>query len=62
MSRSTYIYVVTNVWYDQTTLVAAFTVKHELVTWANENDPKRKYTYERVRDGGAAEEPVMIEV
>lgn len=36
-------------------LVAAFTVKHELETWADQHDPERKYTYYTISDGGGYE-------
>jgi hypothetical protein len=51
MARSTYIYVL---WYEDD-FVAAFTVKHELVTWLKsvQRQPEsiEEYRVERVRDG-----------
>jgi hypothetical protein len=54
MARSAYIWVV----FDEMTedVVAAFTVKHELVTWLTRVEPpiRRWYAITRMRDGGAA--------
>lgn len=54
MARSSYIYTVQNSADD---VVAAFTVKHELVGWQEKNAGPFRIT--RVRDGGEAQQPWM---
>jgi hypothetical protein len=54
MARSSYIYVVQN---GDGDVVAAFTVKHELVTWQERNEGRFQIT--RVRDGGTEQKPWM---
>lgn len=50
MARSQYIYVVEEQHNSGDRLVAAFTVKHELVTWLKMNTGWN-YTVTRLRDG-----------
>lgn len=50
MARSTYIYIVEEHWDDGHRIVAAFTVKHELVTWLTRNTG-RDFRVIRVNDG-----------
>ena len=50
MARSTYIYLLTDP-DDHDAVVAAFTVKHEMVTWANRNSGFDHYGVLRMRDG-----------
>jgi hypothetical protein len=52
MSRASYIWIVTNA---QGGILAAFTVKHELVSWLRSEPGKiRWWNVERVRDGNPA--------
>lgn len=46
MARSTYIYLVNDGW----GVVAAFTVKHELITWLRTN-PSPEHHVKRMSDG-----------
>ncbi|MFD6400733.1 hypothetical protein [Nocardia sp. NPDC060249] len=50
MARSTHIYVVTIVGGGWQEIAAAFTVKHELVTWLRAN-PATDYRVTRLNDG-----------
>lgn len=51
MARSSYIYTVQD---SDGSVVAAFTVKHELVTWKSQNEDP--FVITRVRDGGTRQE------
>ncbi|MGY1946665.1 hypothetical protein [Nocardia asiatica] len=50
MARSQYIYIVTVAGGGWVDIVAAFTVKHELVTWLR-NNPAPDHRVTRVNDG-----------
>ena len=50
MARSSYIYILMDP-DDHDEIVAAFTVKHEMVSWANKRTDIDNYTMLRLRDG-----------
>lgn len=54
MARSTYIYVVTDA---RKQILAAFTVKHELVSWLERQVSLTGHNVWRVADGGWARKP-----
>lgn len=64
MARSTYVYVVEKDWDDGHEVVAAFTVKHELVRWLKRNTMQVGYKtfwefrVKRVRDGVSSENTI----
>lgn len=57
MARSTYVYVARTA---DGAVVAAFTVKHELIRWIG-NNPDACDNVLRLRDGGYGEPEVMIQ-
>lgn len=50
MARSSYIYILLDP-DDHDEIVAAFTVKHEMVSWADSRNGIDNYTMLRLRDG-----------
>jgi len=61
MARSNYIYVVLD--RDEpllSPLLAAFTVRHELISWLNEHDDMKGITVHRMRDGQGWRDNVNI--
>ncbi len=65
MARSQYIYLVVESGYDWSTPRAAFTVKHELVSWLRAHKPSganSEFEVFRLADGNRNQPPVGLDL
>lgn len=60
MSRSTYIYLAEYFAWGEQWPAAAFTVKHELVSWLKSQDNPGEYRVFRMSDGDHGKDPALM--